>query len=158
MIQIHTDDWAAALCRDFDHAQSTIVLTALSINAPLPSTKGALRDFWASLRNAAKAGVQVIIITPAPTIHHPATTYNAKAARYAAAHGMRCNLIALPHLLHAKTALIDTEIAWIGSGNFTQAAMMQNREAYCRTDDPEAIHELISLQDRIIDHTPKGRK
>lgn len=130
---------------DLNAAETSITITALSINAPLPSTVGALGAFWVAIELAARRGIAVQLITAAPCLTHPATRYNGNAARFAHSRAIGAHLIHLPRLLHAKTALIDQSISWIGSGNFTQAAMTRNHEAYIRCTDPSTAKALAAF-------------
>ena len=139
---LHTTDWAARLAADCRAAQQHILITTLSFLPPLSSTPGLWPSLYRAWIDAAARGVAVHLITPTPTPIHPATKRNAHAAERAHRDGLHVILLPGARLLHAKTALIDDEIAWIGSGNMTAAAAHHNIEVYVRTEAPQIIDSL----------------
>lgn len=137
-----TPQWASNLAADIGAAQQSITLTAISYLHPRKLQGTPHAELGAAIFSAAARGKRVEIILPATSTNHPATAQNNSQAAYLAAHNIRVTLTPMPRLLHAKTALIDDAIAWIGSGNFTAAACNHNHELYIRTTDIETTVAL----------------
>lgn len=143
---LHTIDWADAMRHDFEKAQKSIAITALSFLCPRGNKIDPWNRYYMSLAEAALRGVTVSVTLPAPTLAHPATLRNDSAADRLAQIGVTTNLLISGNLLHAKTAIVDNAIAWVGSGNMTAAAAHHNHEAYLRTTDATAVSALAKLQ------------
>lgn len=146
---IHTAGWAAAIARDVVAATESVTLSALSLLPPRVRQKGDMATLCHALNAAARRGVTVRLILPAPTKAHPATSRNATAAEWARAAGCQVHLRPLPGLLHAKTALIDNLIAWVGSGNLTTAAASHNLECWLRVTHRQAAQNLAAFHARM---------
>jgi phosphatidylserine/phosphatidylglycerophosphate/cardiolipin synthase-like enzyme len=147
-VQIHWH-WVTPMAHDIAAAQQSITLTALSLQPPSDQSITPLGCWWRALSERAAAGKHVEIILPTPSKIHPATAYNSAAAYRAHDLKMRIRMIEPPHLLHAKTAVIDKKIIWIGSGNFTAAAAHQNYEMYCRFESTEIAERLLAHWETI---------
>ncbi len=145
MIEYHGSTWAAKQADDIAAAQHSITMTAISALPPTRNARGVWPAWWAALTDAARRGVDVQMILPAPSRAHPATRANARTAERLAAAGVRPVLVPGPRLLHAKTALIDDAIVWCGSGNYTAAAAHHNYEAYTRTTDPQMVAAIAAF-------------
>lgn len=148
-ITLHTTDWARAIADDIDASSSSIIMSALSLLPPTAAGSGPWPRLWRTLAAAAARHVPVAIYLPAPQLAHPATRANARAAHSAHRLGITIHLIRGPRLLHAKTAVIDARITYIGSGNFTAAACGPNHEFYARISCPELAAETIAALQRI---------
>lgn len=148
--RLHHAGWLETLTVDLDKAAASISITALSIHYPATKTAGPLGPFWAALAAATSRGIRPALIMPAPSRSHPATAMNGNTAEKAHALGLDAHLIPLPRLLHAKSAVIDSRIAWVGSGNFTAAAACHNREIYMRSTDPAIARHLASYHEFTI--------
>lgn len=153
IVEFHSAGWAERMAHDFDNARSLIECTALSFQAARkPALTGHPR-LWQALCDAASRNVCVAITIPAATPSHPATAYNNAFAYQANQRGIVVHQIPMPRLLHAKTAIIDCEISWVGSGNFTAAAASHNFEAWIRTTDHQTARDLIAFRRSL---TSKG--
>lgn len=150
MITMHSTDWLRALCDDLNTAMESITITALSIAPTRPDAAGPIPRLWRTLAGCERRGIRARLLVPAPSKAYPATWLNGQAAQKAAALNLDPRLIPLPRLLHAKTTLIDGEISWIGSGNFTTAAGAHNHEAYIRTTDPGIACALANFHQSIL--------
>jgi len=128
--------WAHCLADDINHARFSIMLSALSFLAPTPTARGPWPELWTAIKTAAKRRVTTEIFLPTPQLAHPATRQNATEAHKLHDLGVTVHLIPGPRLLHAKCAVIDAEITWIGSGNLTAAACGPNHELYARIVSP----------------------
>lgn len=53
------------------------------------------------------------------------------------------------HFIHAKAFIIDQKIAYLGSADFTCSSLSSNYESIIRTEDQEAIQELLSEVKRL---------
>lgn len=108
---------------------------------------------------AARRGVKVTLILPrAPDTHGPANraTVNRLLASCPAE---RLEVHLYPRMSHAKAALIDGAIAFVGSANLTHRSMRRSRETvlafHGRPDDPfiaklrEKMLEAIGQSERV---------
>jgi len=137
------DSWAATLAEDIRAAGASVVLSALSMQPPRHNNGTPHSDLWQAIIAAPPRGVSATIYLPVPALAHPATLYNTSAAQAAHAHGVQVHFVPMPRLLHAKTAIIDGILVWIGSGNLTAAAAHHNHEAFCRFWSPEIAARLL---------------
>ena len=148
-ISLHGSDWAVAMSTDCEAAHHSILITALSMHAPTKNAMGNWPRLWRSWVAASQRGCSVQVILPAPCSAHAATLRNPLAGRALADVGITINYVSGPRLLHAKTCIIDTSIAWVGSGNFTAAAAHHNFEEYIRAESPQIAAELTSRWESI---------
>jgi phosphatidylserine/phosphatidylglycerophosphate/cardiolipin synthase-like enzyme len=146
------DGWAHQLAADIAQAEHTVTLSALSLQPPRRVTDSGISALWESLVMASARRRRVRLILPASAKTHPATAGNNAAAGWANKYGMHTYLIALPRLLHAKTAMIDERISWVGSGNLTAAAANHNHEAWIRATGPETALALMIFHDNLTNH------
>lgn len=143
------DKWAEPMTIDCAAARNSITISAISLLPPRRSSDTPFWHLWASWVMASRRGAQVTFILPAPSKIHPATLNNLAAAQAAHDQGMHTRFVQQPNLLHAKTAVIDRSIIWIGSGNMTAAAAHHNHEIYTRGIDPTAAAAILSRWERI---------
>lgn len=137
-----TSGWCEVLCRKIEASSESVTLTAMSC---LPPARPNISDFsrlFAVAAAAAARGVRVEFILPTAQPQHPATLRNLASARYLHDQGISLHLVKPPRLLHAKTALIDSRLAFVGSGNLTPAASAQNFEAFILTSDASVCMAL----------------
>lgn len=135
-------DWADALALDLAAAQSSARITTLSMQHPREPATTPHGRLFAALVAAVESGVRVGVSMPAPSRSHPATAYNNSAAAWLAERGIQVWWAPPANLLHAKTAIIDESIAWVGSGNWTRAACNHNRECYLRCESVNLAAQL----------------
>jgi len=126
--------WAAPLAADIDAARSSILISTLSMHPPRTQSGNNLCRLFDALAAAAARGLAVDVIMAAVSGSHPATSFNHAAAASLASMGCRAHFAMPARLLHAKTAVIDSFIVWVGSGNWTAAAATFNHEAYIRAE------------------------
>lgn len=136
------DQWASLMALDVINAKHEVLMTALSMLPPRATQAGPWPALWRELLAAAARGVKVEICLAAPSRHHPATAQNVASASFAHSHGLHVKLISGPRLLHAKQAIIDTYVVWVGSGNFTAAAAAHNHETYIRVASENLARRL----------------
>jgi phosphatidylserine/phosphatidylglycerophosphate/cardiolipin synthase-like enzyme len=148
-IYYHGADWAAAMRAECDHAQTSILITALSVLPPGRDASGPWPELYAAWKTAAQRGIKVRVWLPAPSAAHPATRQNHTSAIKMAAAGLFPHLVPGAKLLHAKTCTIDCKSVWIGSGNFTCAAAHHNHEAYLRADCAHIARELAARWEQL---------
>ncbi|MER2598546.1 MAG: phospholipase D-like domain-containing protein [Caldilineales bacterium] len=92
----------------------------------------------AALAAAARRGVRVRVITPA--IFDPSEREYAPVSGLAAA-GVAVRFLDAPYI-HAKTFIVDGQLAMIGSQNLTANSLENNRELGIVFDDPAAVNRL----------------
>lgn len=146
----HSAGWAAAMAHDIAAAELSVTITALSMLPPRHDNATDWATWWRALTAAAARGARINVALPTPHIAHPATLRNAAAAAALRDIGAAAVLLPATNLLHAKSALIDANIAWVGSGNMTAAAAHHNIEIYIRTTDHRTALQLEGLQRQII--------
>jgi len=143
-VTYHSTAWAAALTLASAAAKKSIHLSALSLLPPTPNATGTWPELWRTWCAAAQRGVTVDLWLPTPCHAHPATRANFRAGEACAKNGIKIHYVNPSKLLHAKTAVVDEQIAWIGSGNFTAAAAHHNHEAYIEVHSAKIAREIIS--------------
>ena len=135
-------NWPIRMTNDFNQAQSTIVLSTLHYVAP---EKKQLTNFYhlhTALCAAGDRGLDVMVLMAQPSRRHPATSSNIRAANALADHNILTKFVPQSHLMHAKTAVIDNSILWVGSGNMTPAAAHHNFEVFTRTESTDLALEF----------------
>lgn len=143
------ENWAREMAWDCAQAQHTITISALSLHPPRNHLTTDFGKLWQAWESAASRGVRVMFFLPAPCKAHPATGYNGSAARSAFDAGLSVRFVQATNLLHAKSAVIDGRIVWIGSGNMTAAAAHFNHEIYCRFESEEIAARIAARWDKI---------
>lgn len=151
-VRFIADGWARELAADILRAEYSVTLSALSLQPPRRVTDSGISVLWEALVSASARRCRVSLILPASAKTHPATAGNNAAAGWANKFDMHTYLLPLPRLLHAKTALIDERISWVGSGNLTAAAANHNHEAWTRTDAPETAIALMIFHGNLTGH------
>lgn len=146
---IHTD-WAPPLTQDIGYAQHSIYITVLSMHTPRHSTDSKYCKLFENLKAAIKRGLIVHVALPAASKTHGATLMNTGTLNELASIGATVHSIPMPNLLHAKTVLIDENIVWIGSGNWTAAAAHHNHEIYNRTESHYIARVLAKHWEELI--------
>lgn len=142
--------WASDVADDINAARQSVSLTALSV---LPSSRShfsAWGALWGALIAAPRRGCYVRVIVPMPSPAHPATARNAAAGIIMTRAGITVHLVHGPDLLHAKTILIDDRIAWVGSGNLTNAAATRNHEFWLRAVAGQPAAALRAFHEGLV--------
>ncbi|MEP7100535.1 MAG: phospholipase D-like domain-containing protein, partial [Burkholderiales bacterium] len=91
---------------------------------------------------AARRGVQVDLLLPARSNHRLSDVARRRALRALAAAG--ANLWTVPHMMHAKLAVIDDTLALAGSANLDSRSLFLNYELMVAFHDREAIARFAS--------------
>lgn len=125
-------------------ATKSVTVTTMSIHPPPRHTAAPLSQAWEQLHMAARAGVQVTIVCPAPTTTIPATLRNATAAHHAQRKGITTRFATTDTLLHAKTVLVDTSLLVVQTANWTAQAASNPLERALSTMDRRSIDEHIA--------------
>lgn len=101
--------------------------------------------FKRALAAAADRGVRVTILTNslASTDHMLVAATFTNQKHWLLAHGVQIYELAGPNHLHAKTAVIDCQIAYVGSYNFDPRSEYLNTETGAIIDDP-AVAALVA--------------
>ena len=101
---------------------------------------------------AARRGVQVDLLLPARSNHRMSDMARRRAVRALAAAGGRVWVV--PHMIHAKLAVIDDTLALAGSANLDSRSLFLNYELMVAFHDREAVarfaswfeHELVGAE------------
>lgn len=137
-------EWALPMAADIAAAQQSIVATSLSLHAPRKANGNNIGLLWDALAHAIDNGSSVHFFLANASKSHPATIMNYTAGEALHRIGAKVHFLNVANLLHAKTVAIDRSIAWVGSGNWTQAAAAHNREAYLRAACPAIADQLAA--------------
>ncbi len=100
------------------------------------------KEIRRALTDAQKRGVRVRVVMSPPEPEE--TTYGGLVELSSAGVGVR--LVTSPYI-HAKSILVDRELAYVGSINFTATSMDQNRELGLITTTPAVIRQLEAAFD-----------
>ncbi len=149
MIMKLAENWAEEMRADCEKATHSILISSLSLAPPRHPSQTPFGRLWQSWADAAARNVQVTFFLASPTKVHPATAQNATAGALAFKAGIRVRFVPQPNLLHAKSAVIDEHIVWIGSGNMTAAAAHHNHEIYIRVESQNIAHRIATRWDKI---------
>ena len=60
------------------------------------------------------------------------------------------------HFVHAKLFIIDQSVAYLGSADFTCSSLGQNYESIIRTEDPQAIREMLGEVQKLFSNNNKS--
>lgn len=60
------------------------------------------------------------------------------------------------HFVHAKLFIVDQSVAFLGSADFTCSSLGQNYESIVRTDDPQAIREMLGEVQKLFSNNNKS--
>lgn len=142
--------WAAEITKDIEAAEGCIYITALSMHPPKRGIESIHSQLLLAAIEAVKRGVTVNIALPASSAHHPATAQNASTMQILSMYGIKCHAIPPTNLLHAKTVMVDNEVLWIGSGNWTAAAAHHNHEMYARVVSRACAGEYRHSWDNLL--------
>jgi phosphatidylserine/phosphatidylglycerophosphate/cardiolipin synthase-like enzyme len=143
LLSLHLEEWSPALLADLRAAQHTITIAAHSFMVPIGAARTSWLQTWETLIEKSNQYCAVNLYLAAPLLSHPATLNNVHAATKAHKHGIRCTLLKPPRVLHAKFAVIDNHLTWVGSGNMTAAAHHHNREVWLRCEKLAIASELL---------------
>jgi phosphatidylserine/phosphatidylglycerophosphate/cardiolipin synthase-like enzyme len=142
-ICFHSEDWARALISDCASANHSIVICAMSMIPPRSNVSNVWSGLFGEWVRARKRGVHVSITLAAPQQLPTATRGNNDAGNAAVRSDISIKFATGARLLHAKAVVIDGTRVWLGSGNFTLAAMTSNCEMWVSFDSP-------AIADRIL--------
>jgi cardiolipin synthase len=97
-----------------------------------------------SLRAAALRGVEVIVVVPRrsdiPTFKHASRRLYSGLLRAGVEIRERCD-----RMVHAKVAVVDRELAAVGSLNLNRQSLYNNSETLLLTTEPGIVHQLLGL-------------
>lgn len=145
------DEYATRFVSDVAHAKKSITCAMYifkldgyirnDLQEPIPLIGAALID-------AAKRKVEVSIIFDMPN-DSKSNKYNKDTAKYLEKNGIKVYFDKPEQMLHTKMCVIDDDIVYIGSHNFTYSAMKRNSEVSARiiseglaNDAKEYLHTL----------------
>ena len=95
---------------------------------------------------AARRGVQVDLLLPARSNHRMSDVARRRALRALAGAGAQLWLV--PHMLHAKLAVIDGTLALAGSANLDSRSLFLNYELMVAFHDGDAIARFVAWFER----------
>lgn len=95
---------------------------------------------------AARRGVQVDLLLPAHSNHFLSDVARRRALRALADSGGR--IMAMPRMMHAKLAIIDSTLAMCGSANLDSRSLFLNYELMVAFHDKDAIANFTDWFDR----------
>ena len=141
----HTDNLHALLVSAIVHAQQRVLIAT-----PYCVPDEGLLD---ALTLTARSGVHVLLLIPERSNHHLADWARGRAIRQLAAAGGEVRL--LPHMLHAKTVVVDDALALCGSANLDGRSLFINFEAMAAFYGPAQIRWLADWITRTAGNSPR---
>ena len=130
-----------ALLRDISNAKNDIrcALYMFRTDGNTEATGAVLN----ALTEAAKRGIDVGIIFDIGNRTDLTTRYNTATAGVLSQAGTNVVLADSERRMHAKMCVIDREISFIGSHNYTHSGLSRNSEVTVRINSPDIAAEAI---------------
>jgi len=130
------------------NAQTSIWVSAYYLSG---SSTSPIKDFYATLQEKAKQGLDVVVISeygPGTSARIREATYN--FARELESSGIRILFMSERRILHKKMILVDGRIALLGSSNLTMAGTLQSDEMNAEIRQPAFVARMRKDFERII--------
>lgn len=127
--------YAPALVRDISKAKDTIKCAMYMYKLDtydLNSKEKPIPIISQALMNAAERGVDVSIVMELGEEDEITTKYNKITAKHLEEKGVKVVFDTPEERLHTKMCIIDNQITYIGSHNYTNSAMLYNSEVSVR--------------------------
>jgi len=151
VIQILPDrDYAKVLFKKLGEAKSEILISIYLFKTD-DSLSNPTNKIKKLLEKAAKRGVTVkVLMERENDADSILTRSNEETAEQLAAHGIRVIFDSPKRRTHTKALVIDRRYVFIGSHNFTQSALRQNREVSVLIDDKSAAEKTAKYIESLI--------
>lgn len=143
-----TRPFGQSILKAVQAAKSSIWVSAYYISG---SSTSPIKDFYATLQEKAKQGLDVIIVSeygPGTSARVRESTFN--FARELESSGIRVLFVTERRILHKKMILIDGQIALLGSSNLTMAGTLQSDEMNVEIRQPKFVAQMQKDFERII--------
>jgi len=143
-----TRPFGKTILETVQNAQTSIWVSAYYISG---SATTPIRDFYATLQEKAKQGLDVLIVTeygPGTSARVREATYN--FARELESSGIRILFVKERRILHKKMILVDGRIALLGSSNLTMAGTLQSDEMNMEIQQPTFVTQMHKDFQNII--------
>lgn len=138
------NNWAQVLTGAIKNAKQSIDIITFSMTPPRAASANDFTELWDSMVQASARGLVIVIHMPKPTRSHPATLGNLGAAQVAFKSGIETCFLSPVKMVHSKCAIIDRELIFIGSGNWTTAAATRNHETYCSFASKSSAEKMLA--------------
>lgn len=149
-IILANDVFFPTLLKCIDEAQNEIFVSMFSFKAG--RHKNSYPDrILSHLAKAAKRGVKVyVILENTGNLHDDVTSQNRQTGNLLARKGVKVYYDNARTTTHTKLILIDQQLIFIGSHNFTQAALKYNNEISVLMNRPDLAKNVRNYMLKII--------
>ncbi len=143
-------DYFPMLLKCIDEAQNEIFISMFSFKAG--RHKNSYPDrILSHLAKAAKRGVKVyVILEDTGNLHDEVTSQNRQTGNLLARKGVKVYYDNARTTTHTKLILIDQQLIFMGSHNFTQAALKYNNEISVLMNRPDLAKNVRNFMLKII--------
>lgn len=131
-----------AFAKDIAAAKKSIYI-AIYMFKSYDNEKNGAGLILASLRNAAERGVDVHVVLDSSDDGDFVEKENRETGAGLAKAGIKVTYDDPKVRLHSKCAVIDGQITYIGSHNYTNSALFHNKEVTVRIVSPEAANDAL---------------
>ena len=137
-------EFQAVLEQEIAAARSEIVLT-LHLFTAMEEVSRRAREMAEVLAETARRGVKVIVVVEIGKEVSPVTQANRKTARFLSERGVQVYSDMSGTVVHAKVAVIDRRLVFIGSHDLTQQSLGHYREASIVVDSTTVATSVLGF-------------
>lgn len=150
------DDYFWFLAEDLPRARKTIDILMFEIKMGRSDENAANRLVY-KLVEARERGVKVRVRLEQSDRDRALTRGNRQTAEYLKQHGIFTGFDMPDVETHAKAVLIDGRILYVGNHNWSEAALMSNKEVSLRVESPVPLTAMRRYFDRFDGALEKAR-
>lgn len=146
--ELLTTDYAQRLTTDLHAAKDRAYVSTFILGHHWPTRDHNTQNPLAALRMAATRGVKAALLLS--HYDNPITPRNPPSGELLLLrkYGVRIAFGAKDQVSHAKFVIIDADICYVGSHNFTFASMTRNFEVTVRYQSADLANQLLQLWNR----------
>jgi len=141
-------EFQAVLEQEISAARSEVVLT-LHLFTAMEEVNRRAREMAEVLAETAKRGVKVIVVVEIGKEVSPVTQANRKTARFLSERGVQVYSDMSGTVVHAKVAVIDRRLVFIGSHDLTQQSLGHYREVSIVVDSTTVATSVLGFVESL---------
>lgn len=141
-------EFQAVLEQEIAAARSEVVLT-LHLFTAMEEVSRRSREMAELLAETAQRGVKVIVVLEIGKEVSPVTRANRKAARFLSGRGVHVYSDMSGTVVHAKVAVVDRRLVFIGSHDLTQQSLGHYREASVVIDSTTIATSVLGFVESL---------